>query len=108
MSASDFETFWKAYPRKVGKDAAEKAWIKKKPNIDEVLNSLLWQMQTDQWKAESGKFIPHPSTYLNQGRWKDEPPPVQEAQINIRNKGHAMTDEQFVNWLTGATSGRLA
>ena len=35
-----FKIFWSAYPKKVGKDAALKAWNKKKPNIDEVLKAL--------------------------------------------------------------------
>lgn len=104
---NDFETFWKSYPRKVGKDAALKAWNKKKPNIDEVLKALEWQTQSAQWLKDGGQFIPHPATYLNQGRWQDEPENVKQ-KINIKNKGHMMTDEQFTNWLTGGTNGQLA
>ena len=33
-----------------------------------------WQKQTEQWSKNNGQFIPNPSTYLNQGRWKDEAP----------------------------------
>ena len=25
-----------------------------------------------QWRKDDGQFIPHPRTWLNQGRWKDE------------------------------------
>lgn len=75
---SNFLDFWEWYPKKVGKDAAYKAWIKLKPDYDLVVNALLWQRQSKQWQAEDGKYIPNPATYLNQGRWKDEAP-VEES-----------------------------
>ena len=67
-----FDEFWKAYPRKVGKDAAFKAWDKKKPPLEAVLKALTVQRSCDQWQKEGGQFVPHPATWLNQGRWKDE------------------------------------
>lgn len=69
-----FNQFWEAYPKKVGRDAALKSWEKVKPPIDDVIYSLGWQKQTEQWIKNNGQFIPNPSTYLNQGRWKDEAP----------------------------------
>jgi len=69
-----FNQFWEAYPKKVGRDAALKSWEKVKPSIDDVINALAWQKRTDQWSKNNGQYIPNPSTYLNQGRWKDEMP----------------------------------
>lgn len=70
-----FETFWKAYPRKVGKDEARKAFDKRNPTPD-LLNALLAaievQRQSLPWQKDGGQFIPHPATWLNQGRWQDE------------------------------------
>lgn len=70
-----FDTFWKAYPRKVGKDEARKAFDKRKPT-PELLNAILAaievQRQTLDWQKDGGQFIPHPATWLNQGRWQDE------------------------------------
>ena len=70
---SEFDAFWKAYPKKVGKDAALKAWEKAKPRIDDVMQALSWQIKSDQWFKNGGQYIPNPSTYINQGRWQDEP-----------------------------------
>lgn len=70
---TEFAEFWRAYPKKVGKDAALRAWDKKKPNLQNVLNALQWQKNSTQWKKDGGKFIPNPATYLNEGRWQDEP-----------------------------------
>lgn len=65
-----FDDFWKAYPKKVGKDKAITAWSKKKPPLIEVLEALQWQVISEQWKSG---YIPNPATYINDGRWQDEP-----------------------------------
>lgn len=71
-----FEKFWNAYPRKVGKGAAEKAFIKYKPDdslFDRMLSALSAQKRSEQWHKDGGKFIPYPATWLNQRRWEDAP-----------------------------------
>lgn len=73
--ASDgFERFWSAYPKKVGKVAAEKAWQKAKINghTDDVIAAVEAQKQSEQWRKERGQFIPNPATWITQGRWLDE------------------------------------
>jgi hypothetical protein len=70
-----FDEFWAEYPRKVGKDAALKEWLKIRP--DEVLTAVLIAKVREhkalpQWVKDGGQFIPHPRTWLHGGRWKDE------------------------------------
>jgi hypothetical protein len=71
-----FETFWKEYPRRVGKGAAIKSW-ERLQHPDETLKNILvalaWQKKCRQWTESGGKYIPMPTTYLNQTRWMDEP-----------------------------------
>lgn len=69
-----FDVFWTAYPRKVARPTAKKAWDKATPPLDRVLAALAWQCLTEQWRKEGGQYIPHPSAYLNQRRWEDERP----------------------------------
>lgn len=74
-AVADFKTFWQAYPKKIGKGNAEKAWNKLHPDsalLVAMLDALEWQKQTSQWQKESGQFIPHPATWLNGHRWQDE------------------------------------
>jgi len=71
--SDEFDQFWKAYPKKKGKDKAYESWKKKKPSLQAVLSALGWQIQTVDWTKEDGQFIPMPATYLNAGRWKDSP-----------------------------------
>ena len=67
--AQQFEQFWRAYPRRVGKLAAQREWERRRPDLTAVLEALDWQRQ--QWTDP--KFTPHPRTWLSQGRWMDEP-----------------------------------
>lgn len=68
-----FEVWWNLYPRKVGKIAARRAWIRQRLDLvaDEVIGHLAEQVER-QYKNTPKKYIPHPTTYLNQGRWEDE------------------------------------
>lgn len=75
--AAGFDEFWSAYPKKVGKDAALKAFAKRNPDaamVAQMVQALAWQRQREQWQREDGRFIPNPSTWLNQGRWEDGRP----------------------------------
>lgn len=73
---SDFDTrFWPAYPRKVGKANAEKAWRKIDPDpetVKDIIAAIAVQRESDQWCRDGGQFIPHPATWLNGRRWEDE------------------------------------
>lgn len=73
-----FDTFWQAYPRKVGKQPALKVWLKLAPDdelFSAILEALKWQRVQPQWRKDGGQYVPHPVTWLRQGRWDDEPPP---------------------------------
>ncbi|MCP4928811.1 MAG: helix-turn-helix domain-containing protein, partial [Gammaproteobacteria bacterium] len=64
-----FEEFWKAYPRKVAKPAAVRAF--KAVKAEKHLQAIVVNLKT-RYIATEKKFIPNPSTYLNQRRWEDE------------------------------------
>ena len=66
---SGFDKFWKEYPRKVGKEAARKAYGKVTVPLETLLEALQKQKASEQWKRG---YIPNPATWLNQGRWEDE------------------------------------
>ncbi len=75
FSYEQFALFWKAYPRKVGKGAAEKIWEKMKGDAEifkKILEAIEAQKKGESWLKDNGAYIPHPSTWLNQRRWEDE------------------------------------
>lgn len=70
-----FAEFWSAYPRKVGKADAVKAWGKIKPDpetMKDIVAAIAVQSESEQWTKHNGQFIPHPATWLNGRRWEDE------------------------------------
>ena len=71
--SGDFERFWQAYPRKVAKQAARRAFARVDVPLERLLQALEQQKTETQWQRENGRYIPHPVTWLNQGRWEDEP-----------------------------------
>jgi hypothetical protein len=78
-NSDEFDRFWIAYPKKTGKLEAAKAWNKKKPDIQIVLQTLEWQTKSRQWKEG---YIPNPATYLNQGRWQDSPSKERPSKLD--------------------------
>ena len=79
----EFEKFWDAYPKKVNKARALKAWVKHKPDLKVCLEALKHHVQSDQWKKDGGTFIPHASTWLNGEQWEDNV----QSKVNDYNKG---------------------
>lgn len=69
-----FERFWSVYPRKVGKQSAKRAFEKVKVPLETLVTAVERQKCSDQWTRDNGQYIPHPTTWLNQGRWDDELP----------------------------------
>lgn len=73
--SAEFEQFWAAYPRKVGKKDALKAFKKVKVSVDVLIAAVERQKQGQQWMKDDGQYIPNPATWLNQERWEDEVAP---------------------------------
>lgn len=68
-----FDDFWNAYPRNVGKVVAKKAFFALAPTPDmavTILQDITERIMYD-WHEREPKYIPHPSSYLNQRQWED-------------------------------------
>ncbi len=84
-----FAEFWAAYPRKEGKDKAWKAWEKRKPDaalLATILTAIMRQSTWPQWTRDQGQFIPHPTTWLNGGRWQDEEPAALRSLVSDKTR----------------------
>ena len=68
-----FDDFWIKYPRKVAKKAAMQAFAKLPMDEQELAVDTL-DTHLEYWKLKETEsdFIPHPATWLNQGRYFDE------------------------------------
>jgi hypothetical protein len=73
-----FDAFWTAYPKKVARQAAVKAWAKIDRAVDtaDIMAGLARAVRSEQWLKDGGQYVPHASTWLNGGRWTDALPGV--------------------------------
>lgn len=68
-----FDKFYTLYPRKQGRRAAEKSYQRlTSQEQQDALDALCNHIEYWKLKQTEKDFIPHPATWLNQGRWEDE------------------------------------
>jgi hypothetical protein len=92
-----FELFWTAYPKKVAKEAARRAWQKLQPSTElqaDMVATLAWQRQQDSWIRDDGRYVPNPATWLLQCRWQDEPSPT--PRLNDRTLAIGRAVKEFL------------
>lgn len=99
-----FTRFWTAYPRKVSKETARKAFERLNPDDDllaAMIEAIERQKLSPQWQENGGKFIPHPATWLHGRRWEDEPQTIRAVEITQAGNGYVQRDN------TGAANEAL-
>ena len=90
-----FESFWKAYPKHIGKGEAYKAW--KQGNCEAKAEFILTAVgaQMAYFQAQGPKYTPNPATWLNQKRWDDEPP--MPSLLGEKTRGNMASLQAFVD-----------
>jgi DNA-binding transcriptional regulator YhcF (GntR family) len=101
----EFDLFWKAYPIKVGKAAALKAWIKavKVDSADVIIAGAI-RYADDPNRHPS--FTAHAATWLNAHRWNDSPLPprvltADEKKARELEESKAKTErerQEYLKW----------
>ena len=89
-----FESFWKVYPRKVGKEKCRNWFKSHKPNeelVQKMIEAVEEQKKSKQWSDP--QYIPHPYTWLNQGRWEDELTPSKDSTFQSAPKNPIQWEE---------------
>lgn len=73
VDTKEFDSFWSAYPRRVAKGAARKAWSKAMgiTNAETIMMAL--SVQRAAGFGRDPLYTKHPSTWLNGECWLDEP-----------------------------------
>jgi len=79
LAADLFEKFWAAYPRKIKKLTAEKAWraaIRRKIDPTHIVEAAQRYAETS--RDTDRRYVPYPASWLNGGAYDDkpEPPPI--------------------------------
>ena len=94
-----FTEFWATYPKKQGKGAAEKAFLKISPTAslhETMIAAIRAAVLSRQWREQNGRFIPNPATWLNQRRWEDTLPveTVNCPQVEAADRVIAMLESR--------------
>ena len=84
--SAKFEQFWHEYPSKIGKKKAFTSFKAVKVDVEVLIDAIKQQKETSQWKSG---YIPHPATWLNQGRWEDD-----VEALNVKRNGQ-MSDKDY-------------
>lgn len=100
---TQFDTFWKAYPRKVNKKEAAKIWERINPTQEQMyvmIADINRRLESREWLTtpDQSRYIPHPSTYLNQQRWEDNNEVSNHAEAIRRadeDEDAGLTEEQI-------------
>ena len=78
--AQSFDLFWEAYPKRMAKLDAAKAWKAHKCNLiaAKIMESVKAHIKTENWQKEGGTYIPYPATFIRSHGWEDEltPPKI--------------------------------
>jgi len=80
-----FDSFWKEYPRKVGKGKARQAFVRVMQRRDApTLHDLLAAVIRYRDSVSDPKYIAHPTSWLNAERWLDEiETPAKAATVQV-------------------------
>ena len=91
---SAFEIFWEAYPRKVGRQAAYRAYVTALDvATDDTINDGAKRFGADP-NLPAKQYVPYPATWLNRHGWLDESLPqreipkeeIAERELNARRE----------------------
>lgn len=100
IMADHFDEFWQAVPRKAAKEKARQAFTKaSKAAAPEIIIAAM-RRYADQRNGQDPQYTAHPASWLNAGRWTDEPEQTQTigAASDRNSKG-----ERFMrSFLAGA------
>jgi len=91
----DFDDFWAAYPRKVDKGKARKAWsgALRKTDAQTIIKAARAYAQSDDAKREGGKYLKYPATWLNAEAWENG------TVVPLRPAAGGLTNRQRNPWM---------
>ena len=100
-----FDEFWNIYPRKTAKIEAKSAFAKALENATaEAILEGAKRFADDPYRHPT--FTPYPATWLNQGRWADDPLPPREMtpeekkakELKASDTKRIREREEFLKW----------
>ena len=108
-AADAFSEFWSAYPKKVAKADARKAFAAamKRADVDDIIAGA--RRLRDDPNLPEKQYIPHPGKWLRGDQWEDEPlPPRNGLAVGHQFPARQTASEKAQGWLdTAEEAARL-
>lgn len=107
-----FDDFWSVYPLKKAKQGARSSWdralfrVPKADRADRARAILAGAQRYADDPERTAKYTAHPTTWLNQGRWEDEPNPVGSGRTPRGGGGRYRDSEGYPDaapWFDAST-----
>lgn len=99
-----FDEFWQAYPRKVAKGSAKKAWKKALTKTSAETITAAARVFAGKQAGQDETFVPHAATWLNAERWQDK----ELAAAPQSGSGGYFAEEDSEEWKAWAEYRRKA
>ncbi|WP_263707886.1 helix-turn-helix domain-containing protein [Shouchella tritolerans] len=86
--STEFEEFWKLYPRKVDKKMAYRKWreVRKKHSAQEIMDGLAGYKREIEQKKTATEYIKHAKTFLHNECFKEYEGGAEVAESSGRNE----------------------
>ena len=63
-----------------------------------MLVSIEAAKTSEDWTKDNGKYIPHPSSWLNNKGWEDEIIEAKDFEIIIDGESQFLTESEYKQW----------
>lgn len=96
---AEFEAFWKAYPRKVDKRAAFKAWATaiRETDADTLIQAAAAYSRQCATAVTGARYIKHAATWLHGGCWENPDEPTSTAITGYGNPRQSKSQTNLQN-----------
>jgi hypothetical protein len=94
---AEFVEFCQRYPKVRKWDKTLEAWQKINPDAATcaaIFEGLDRYLASEDWAREGGRFIPHSTSWLNGGCWKDHPTPA--SGLSLKTAGNLDVGHRFI------------
>lgn len=93
-----WEEFWSKYPKRVKKQNSIRAWNRlSDEERSAALRALDSFLISPDWIKDEGRYIPHPTSWINGKRWEDTPTPIPSIPFPKTKEPKPMSlEEQLV------------
>lgn len=90
-----FDSFWKTYPKKRGREEAQKEFekiCKTETELKRILDGVEKWKKSNDWKKNNGRYIQSPVNFLKNRQWEESPIKSEPAEPEYKKSAETSFD----------------